>query len=98
MAREFAKTFYNSNVWKETRKAYRKSVGGLCERCRKKGLVRPADIVHHRTPISPENINDPKITLAWSNLEALCFDCHEEEHRGTITRYKIAEDGRVTIR
>lgn len=95
MARDFARSFYNSNVWKETRAAFKKSKGGLCERCLKKGLIRPADIVHHRTPLTPENINDPKISLAWSNLEALCFDCHEEEHSGRTARYRISPDGRV---
>jgi len=36
--------------------------------------------VHHKTYISPANINDPNITLNWDNLEALCATCHQREH------------------
>ena len=47
----------------------------VCERCGK-----PAYIVHHKTYITPANINDPNITLNWQNLEALCQACHQREH------------------
>lgn len=97
MAREFAESFYGSPRWKATRKAYKKSVGGLCERCLKKGLYRPAVIVHHKVYISPENINNPEITLNWNNLEALCKECHEAEHKGKIDRYIVKDDGSVII-
>lgn len=30
--------------------------------------------------ITPNTINDPDITLNWSNLEALCMNCHTNEH------------------
>ena len=49
----------------------------VCERCG--GVAR---IVHHRQYITPQNINDPAITLNWANLEALCIDCHNAEHTG----------------
>lgn len=98
MAKEFAESFYKSRRWKDTRRAYMKSKGGLCERCLKKGLYVPADIVHHRIYIGPENIGDPSITLAWKNLEALCRDCHAQEHLGTEKRYTVDEYGRVTPR
>ena len=91
---EYAKDFYNSPAWKQCRKAYIKSVGGLCERCYKIGKIVPAEIVHHKVYITPQNINDPNITLAWSNLEALCRDCHGAEH-GNIKRYTLDEAGRV---
>ena len=48
MAREFAKRFYKSKAWQECRASYLKSVGGLCERCYKKGLIVPATTVHHK--------------------------------------------------
>lgn len=37
-------------------------------------------IVHHKTELTPENINDPEITLGWQNLELLCLECHNKEH------------------
>ena len=95
---DFAKSFYKSRRWQHTRAAYLSSVGGLCERCIKKGLYHPAVIVHHKIYIAPENINNPEITLNWNNLEALCRECHEEEHSGAKKRYTITEDGRVIIK
>ena len=63
---------------------------GLCERCverARKGEVppdrelTPADVVHHITPLSPENMDDPSVTLDPANLMALCHDCHTEVHQ-----------------
>lgn len=95
---DFAKSFYKSKRWQHTRLAYLKSVGGLCERCLKKGLYHPAVIVHHKVYIDSENINNPEVTLSWGNLEAVCRDCHEQEHTGDGRRYKVREDGTVEIK
>lgn len=73
--KEFAKAFYTSKAWRDTQKAYMQSKHYVCERC-----GRPAFIVHHKTYITPANINDPNITLNWDNLEALCQTCHQHEH------------------
>lgn len=95
---EFAERFYKSKAWQHTRASYLQSVGGLCERCLKKGLYRPAVIVHHKVYLTAETINNPEIALAYGNLEALCRECHEKEHSGTGRRYKVQEDGSVIIR
>lgn len=95
MAREFAGNFYKTKVWKECRKAYIKSVGGLCERCWAKGIIKHGDIVHHKIHLSPENINDPSITLNPDNLELVCRDCHAEIHKKTESRYTVDEMGHV---
>ena len=95
---DYAKTFYKSKRWQSTRLAYLRSVGGLCERCLKRGLYHPAVIVHHKVYISPDNINDPSVTLNWNNLEAVCRECHELEHSGSGRRYIVSDDGRVTVR
>ena len=105
--RPFAARFYNSPAWRSTRVNYLKKVGGLCERCMKKGLYVPAEIVHHKKWLTPENINDPRITLSFDNLEALCRQCHEEEHAEENSlgrqmhskkRYTVDKFGRVTIK
>lgn len=80
--KEFARQFYNSKAWKECKNGYIKSVNGLCERCLKKGKVKPGKIVHHKVTLTPENINDPNITLNWDLLEYDCQDCHNQEHHG----------------
>lgn len=82
MAQEFSRTFYNSKAWIQCKKAYIKSVNGLCERCLKKGKLVPGYIVHHKVKLTPSNINNPNITLNFDNLELLCLDCHNWEHMG----------------
>ena len=93
--REFAKAFYLSPEWRKCRDAYISSVGGLCERCYKKGRIEPGVIVHHKRMITEDNIGNPDITLNWDNLELVCRDCHADAHRGFERRYKIDEMGRV---
>lgn len=93
--KEFAKAFYLSMAWKNTSKAYRQSVAGLCERCKAKGLIVPGEIVHHKIHLTPENISDPDISLNWNNLECLCRECHAEVHGARERRYKLDAQGRV---
>lgn len=94
MAKDYAIKLYNSKHWALTRDAYFKSVFAICERCGNAG-----EIVHHKQHISPENINDPGITLSWANLEVLCIDCHNKEHfsKGgtTIDGLCFDEDGEL---
>lgn len=79
MAKEFAKAFYRSMAWKKCRRgyiAYRQSIdGGLCEECHEE----VGYIVHHIEPLTPENINNPDITLNFNNLKYDCKDCHDSE-------------------
>lgn len=93
--KEYAKEFYKSKAWKQTQAAYKKSVGGLCERCRANGLVVPGIIVHHIEHITPENITNPEITLSFQNLMCLCRNCHAKEHARSVKRYKVDELGRI---
>ena len=95
---DFAERLYKSKAWQACRRSYLQSKGGLCERCLNKGLYRPAVIVHHKVYLTAENIGNPEITMNWANLEALCRDCHEQEHSGTGRRYKVREDGTVIMR
>ena len=91
---KWAESFYKSMAWKECRKAYMKSVGGLCERCLNKGLYVPGEIVHHKIHLTPENISDPDVSCSFDNLELLCRNCHGEEHGRIEKRYRFDEDGR----
>ena len=75
VAKEWAKSFYKSKAWQDCREAYFISRHGLCERCGGPGLI-----VHHRIYLTPQNINDPNITLSFENLELLCSSCHSNEH------------------
>ena len=90
--------FYSSTAWKACRAAYIKSVGGLCERCRAAGKITAGAEVHHKVRLTPGNVHDPHVALAWSNLELLCEDCHRQEHRKTARRWRCDENGKVEIR
>ena len=95
MATEAANRFYSSAEWKACRVAYKKSVGGLCERCLKKGLYNPGEIVHHKEYINADNLTDPQVLTDFKNLELLCRRCHAEEHDKLKRRYKIDAFGNV---
>lgn len=92
--KEYARKFYSSDAWKACRKEYAKSVGGLCERCLKVGIVKAGKIVHHKIWLTPKNIDDPSVALNWGNLELLCQDCHNKEG-GNEKRYAWDENGNV---
>lgn len=92
--KEYAKEFYKGKKWKKCRSTYikmRQSVdGGMCERCKR----TLGYIVHHKVYITPDNINNPNITLNYNNLEYLCHDCHNKEHMTTTEqRYRFDSEG-----
>lgn len=101
MAREFAKPFYDSKEWQKCREAYikyRKAVdGGVCESCGEE----LGYIVHHKVELSPENINDPDITLNFNNLKYDCLKCHNVTHNGAkdcatgLVRYRFDDQGEL---
>ena len=94
--------FYNSKAWHDTRNAYLKSVGNLCERCLEQGKIEPAVIVHHKKPLNIHNVSDLELSLGHKNLQALCRKCHAEVHdemyrKRTGRRYKVDRYGKVVI-
>ena len=96
MAKDWAIDFYNSKAWEDCRLAFLQSKFFICERC-----GGAATIAHHKTYLTPANINNPDITLNWENLEALCQDCHNKEHHsspGTADGLRFDEDGNLVRR
>ena len=84
----WARSFYKSRAWQRCREAYIAYRHGLCERCGAGGKI-----VHHKVYLTPDNINDPEITLSFDNLELLCQECHNREHH---ERVSVAEGLRFT--
>lgn len=82
-------SFYHSKAWRRVSTAYMTSKSYICERC-----GRPAVICHHKTYLNGRNVTDPAIALSFDNLEALCQDCHNEEHFSTA-RTQFDGDGNV---
>ena len=93
--KDFLDVFYSGWKWRRCKDSYLRSVGGLCEECRRRGLIKAADEVHHKIHLTKDNVNKSEIALNWANLEALCEDCHRQQHRKT-KRWRVDEDGNVT--
>ena len=94
--REFAREFYQSAAWRKTREYIYKRDMGLCVRC-----GRPGEIVHHKIYLTPQNINNPNISLSEDNLELVCRECHAIEHEGqmaTAAELVFDEDGNLIER
>lgn len=90
MSREFSRRLYKSKEWERVREqAIRRPVElvngricppGMCERCWRAGKAVPAEIVHHKVFLTPDNVSDPRIALGLDNLMRVCRDCHAEIH------------------
>ena len=97
MARKFAEAFYHSKPWKKCRASFiskRKAIdGGLCQDCHK----RPGFIVHHKIELTPDNINNPDISLNHSNLKYVCKLCHETVESHSYRRKHVQDEIRYTF-
>lgn len=88
--------FYHSAAWAKAKKAKRREALGICERCGKAGWE-----VHHKIPLTDDNVGDPNISLNPENLELLCTACHnaardeEERAKGRRTDYYFDEEGNM---
>lgn len=79
MAKEWAKNFYQSNNWINTRNYIMSKYFYICQKCKE----RPAEIVHHIIWLTPSNINNSDITLNENNLMPVCRECHAIIHEGS---------------
>ena len=98
--RSINRKFYDDKEWEKCRAAYFIHVGGLCERCKAKGIITPGDIVHHKIHLNEDNVHDPAVAYNFDNLELLCQRCHNEEHFGKAKakkRYQIDAEGNLVI-
>lgn len=102
MAKEFAKKFYDSSKWKKCRSAYiehRRAIdGGMCETCHEE----IGYIVHHKEELTPDNIDDPDITLGFWNLKYDCHACHQKENKkdgpaDNLVKYEFTDDGELRV-
>lgn len=92
MARDFAKSFYNSKLWHDTREYILMRDHYLCKG---DGCSNAATEVHHIKHITPYNINDPNVTINEKNLISLCHNCHRVAHGKTVLddEYFFDENG-----
>lgn len=84
---EKCERFYHSKEWVRCRAAYRSSKNHTCEHCGKPGWV-----VHHKTPLNDSNVDNPSISLDYSNLMLLCPACHDAIHHRINNKAKGREE------
>lgn len=68
---------------------------GLCEECRAKGKITPAEEVHHIVELTAQNVNDPRIALSVENTSCLCAECHQKKR--IRKRWRCDPLGRVIL-
>ncbi|RIJ65521.1 HNH endonuclease [Rummeliibacillus sp. POC4] len=81
------KPFYNSSIWKATRKKVYERERGCCQRCGRFVFGKLAQ-VHHIVKVK----NNPTLKLEENNLRLLCPECHmieehEEENKKVFANY-----------
>lgn len=96
-------SFYTSWIWRKCRKAFAESKGNLCERCLARGIIQPGSReqpleVHHKVPLTAENVRNPDVALGWANLELLCKQCHDSERERRERRWSLGQGGKVVLR
>lgn len=71
----------NSKEWRDLRNA-KLEANPLCERCQQRGKVVAACCVHHLTEVESGRTEQEcrDLCYRWSNLQALCLECHREIH------------------
>lgn len=75
------KSFYASEEWVTLRLLLINERGNRCEHC-KQIIPRSKDLIgHHKIELTPENVHDRMISLNPENIEIICFDCHNKEHK-----------------
>ena len=95
-------SFYTSRRWRKCRTSFANAKGNLCEECLARGIIEPGSNeqpleVHHKIPLTAENIKDPRITLNWENLQLLCKDCHDKKKARKEKRWRCDEFGHVSL-
>lgn len=68
--------FYNSTEWKRKKKVILISQHHECQRCKERGQYKRARTVHHKKYLRIR----PDLALDDDNLEAICDECHYDEH------------------
>lgn len=96
MAFQSLPQFYQSTEWRTFRAgeiAARMHADGIlyCEHCRKPILQSYDVILHHKQPLTMQNVNDYSISLNPENISIVHAKCHNELHSrfGYCTQRKV---------
>jgi len=72
--------FYTGQVWRKFRHALVLERGMRCERCGR--LLKDESEIEadHVKELTPETVNNPKVSLNPNNIQLLCKNCHNQKH------------------
>lgn len=79
--------FYISSAWKKKKRQILKDQNHECQRCKAKGIYKKARTVHHKKYLRDR----PDLALDDGNLEAICEECHYDEHHRKIPGFTNVE-------
>lgn len=97
--RSIPQEFYRSREWKLCRESYLQQ-HSLCELCLAKGIIVPAEIVHHVVHLNENNYKNPEVALNFDNLQAVCLSCHNGIHfrDNSPKRWEFNSEGDLQIK
>ncbi len=74
--------FYHTPAWRKLRRMALQRDHYLCQKCLRRGKNTQATEVHHILELE----SFPSLGLELSNLESLCWQCHEEtkHHKASL--------------
>ncbi|MEG3040885.1 MAG: HNH endonuclease signature motif containing protein [Clostridium sp.] len=81
MSKGIVKQFYSTTAWIELRRNLIIDNKMTCDKCKEVFLDTSKLIGHHIKELTQDNINDTNITLNKENIEIICHECHNKEHR-----------------
>lgn len=81
--------FYCSKAWRELAFALKVAADGRCARCGEIVIDFAYLIGHHKEELTEENVRDPAVALNPDNVEVICLDCHNKEHRRFGGQHKV---------
>lgn len=73
--------FYVSKPWRNLSYSLKIKAGGKCNRCNEFIMDSKYLIAHHKIELTEDNIDNVDISLNPNNIEIICHDCHNNEHR-----------------
>ena len=74
----------NSKRWQEVKRIVWQRTNGLCEECKRHGIVRAGVDCHHIVPVETATTPQEMERLCFdvNNVRLLCIACHSAIHKG----------------
>ena len=81
MSEGIIKKFYASKEWRQLRDILIVERKMTCQKCGKHFIDTSQLIGHHIIELNEDNVYNADISLNKDNIEVICYDCHNKEHR-----------------